>query len=35
MEKDIRDNTIKKIITELAESYAIRYDDLVPITGGF
>ncbi|MCM0647341.1 phosphotransferase [Clostridium swellfunianum] len=35
MEKDIRDDIIKKIISELAERYAIRHDDLESITGGY
>jgi amicoumacin kinase len=35
MQKDTRDDIIKKIINELAERYAIRHDELEPIAGGY
>lgn len=35
MEKDNKEDIIKKIINELAEKYGIKYDSLKPIAGGY
>jgi Ser/Thr protein kinase RdoA (MazF antagonist) len=35
VDKDSRNDIIKKIINELAEKYGISYDELEPITGGY